>query len=99
MQVGLDDRLLLRRQGSGEGAFGDELQRGGLVSATRLQRPLCEVASRLEELRVVERDQRLQRGVGPLAADGADFAARSVQESIEFGGGAIRFQKLYSVRR
>ena len=39
-----------------------------------------QVPGGLDELRVVERDQRLQRRVGPLAADGADLAARGVED-------------------
>ena len=45
----------------------------------RLDRPLGQVAGRFDELRIVERHQRLQRRVRPLADHRARFAARRVE--------------------
>src|SRR5262249_61059863 len=44
------------------------------------ERPLRQVPGRLDELRVVERDQRLQRRVRPLAPHGTRLAVRGVQD-------------------
>ncbi len=75
----LHDRRLLGAEGPAEQAPGHEVDatfgRDGL-----LERELGERAGRLDELRVVQRDQRLQRRVGALAADRAELAVRGVED-------------------
>ena len=45
-----------------------------------IERQLGQVPGGLDELRIVQRHQRLQRRVGPLAADGAGLAAGGVED-------------------
>ena len=60
---------------------------------------LGELPCGLDVGRVVEQDQGLKRRVGPAAADGAGLAVGGVEGRSSDGGGEVRFQNVYIVRR
>ncbi len=84
----------LARRGQPEG----EVQTALLVGATVAERALRELARGLDVGRIVQQHERLERRVGPRAAAGALLAIRGV-EGRERGGGAVRFQNVYMLRR
>ena len=63
------------------------------------QRALGQRARRLHVGRIVHQHQRLQRRVGQRAAGRALLAIRRVERRPATAGGAVRFQKVYMLRR
>ena len=94
----LNDRNLLGPQWSSEQAEPEHMQSLREIAATFKQGTLSQMSCRFDELFVVERHQCLQRRVGSLAPDHAVLASGAFMISSE-AGGAMRFQKVYKLRR
>ena len=66
--------------------------------APSVHHPLGQPPGRFDVLHVVHQHERLQRRVGARAADGAGFA-RGASNVTSDGGGEVRFQNVYMLRR
>ena len=60
---------------------------------------VAEMPRGFDELRVVQQHQRLQRRVRRGAAHGADSRVAGQSKVVIDGGGAVRFQNVYRLRR
>ena len=69
------------------------------IRAALLHRSFGEGAGRFDVLRFVQQQQRLQRRVGALAADRSTLRAKARRVMVIIGGGDVRFQKMYMLRR
>src|SRR5271170_4748426 len=76
----LGDLAFLRTQRTGEQPPGHEIKPRRVARAALFEGKLREMASRLDELRVVQGNERLQWRVGALAPHSAGFPARGVED-------------------
>ena len=72
-------------EGSGEDTHGEVLKDRGGVAGVVLKKGFGEATGGFDELRVVEGNEGLEGSVGAVTADGAGFAAGSV-EDVHVGG-------------
>ena len=79
-EAGGEDGLLFGFQRTAKHAFGEVGERFGVVVAAAGDGFLREVAGGFDELRVVHGDEGLQRCVGAVTADAADFAAGGIED-------------------